>query len=453
MRLLRLEVDNFRGLVDFKADIAPITLLTGKNSSGKSSLLYSLLGIMQSKMYPLSFATNGSFVQLGGFTNLLNDPQRPLTIRQKISTNRRKFEISSIWEGAENSSQGILIGASIKSNLTTFTAIKNKSNYTVAISANDLNRYSQLLGAASPFVSNVLGQLTQMVGSNNEEKKQLNTEINNKIESLKKLNKTAKGDIDYIKDYHSLPDTNIDFFPYLVPITEISRISNEIDDKVAYIGPFRSYPERHYFNEVKNTFKVGRFGDNHLNQILEWCMNNDTKHDKLNQYLQLLDLALSIQTTPLPGGLFQVQVKPFSKSKDVPLADIGFGLSQILPLLIADLQIGKKGLLLVSQPELHLHPSSQSRLGDYFCENYLKFDKSYLIETHSEYLINKFRILVAKGILKSTDVKIIHFENDGWHSSVYEIEFGAKGQLKNAPKDFFETYYVDSIELAKLAIK
>jgi predicted ATPase len=104
--------------------------------------------------------------------------------------------------------------------------------------------------------------------------------------------------------------------------------------------------------------------------------------------------------------------------------------------------------LIVAQPEIHLHPNVQAKLSDYFVRKVKNQNKRYIIETHSEYLLNRLRLLIVKGEIAADDVAVYYFENSKKGTSKHTIEFTKDGQIKNAPKGFFDTYMMDVMDIA-----
>ena len=75
-------------------------------------------------------------------------------------------------------------------------------------------------------------------------------------------------------------------------------------------------------------------------------------------------------------------------------------------------------------------------------------NKRYIIETHSEYLLNRLRLLIVKGEIAAEDIAIYYFENTNKGTDKHAIEFTKDGQIKNAPKGFFDTYMMDVMDIA-----
>jgi len=218
-----------------------------------------------------------------------------------------------------------------------------------------------------------------------------------------------------------------------------------------FIGPFRLAPERTYYQKAKADEKVGMNGEGYIDQILEWEHQKAPQFKKLISILNDLELIDSLKTQQLKGGRFEVNVKTKSKGVWASLADVGFGISQFLPVIVADLQLPNNSTLLVAQPEIHLHPSIQASLADYFVNQIIETGNQYIIETHSEYLLNRFRLDIVKGKLDPADISVYYFEPSPKGSITYRIEFTKDGQIKNAPKGFFDTYMIDTMDIALYA--
>ena len=135
---------------------------------------------------------------------------------------------------------------------------------------------------------------------------------------------------------------------------------------------------------------------------------------------------------------FQLQVKVRS-GPHANIMDVGYGVSQSLPILV-DVMAATERTFLFQQPEVHLHPRGQAELASLFVEAVRKRRNRFLIETHSDYVIDRVRISVRKGILKPDDVSILYFEPAGAAVTIRALTLDADGNLRNAPagyRDFF----------------
>ena len=146
---------------------------------------------------------------------------------------------------------------------------------------------------------------------------------------------------------------------------------------------------------------------------------------------------------------FQLQVKVRSGSH-ANIKDVGYGISQSLPILVDVLapegrgrRLGRRSsrAFLLQQPEVHLHPRGQAELASLFVESFKKSRNQFLIETHSDYMIDRVRISVRKQILKADDVSILYFEPKGNAVTIYNMTLDDYGNLQGAPpgyRSFFQ---------------
>ena len=137
---------------------------------------------------------------------------------------------------------------------------------------------------------------------------------------------------------------------------------------------------------------------------------------------------------------FQIQVKVRGPKSNI--MDVGYGINQILPILIKILSDRYSNFFLMQQPEVHLHPKGQAELASLFTRFTRLAGKrrSFIIETHSDYMLDRARIEIRKGTIKSGDVSLIYMEPKGSHVKVHNIGFDKLGNLTGVPRsygDFF----------------
>jgi predicted ATPase len=138
------------------------------------------------------------------------------------------------------------------------------------------------------------------------------------------------------------------------------------------------------------------------------------------------------------GDPFQVQVSMGSKKTN--LMDVGYGVSQILPLIVDAQRATSKTMLLLQQPEVHLHPKAQAALGSMIKDWVSKSKKTVVVETHSDYLVDRLRLEVKQAHLKQSEVKIFFLEKKSSQTKLHVLEIDAQGNVLNAPegyRDFF----------------
>ena len=137
------------------------------------------------------------------------------------------------------------------------------------------------------------------------------------------------------------------------------------------------------------------------------------------------------------GAPFQVQMRKGGKGRKGPmrnLIDMGYGVSQVLPVVTELFQLGAPKQHLIQQPEVHLHPQAQAELGTLFCA-IAKAGSQLVVETHSDYLIDRVRMDVRDGTadLKPEDVSVLYFERNGLDVTIHSLQFDDDGNPHVAP--------------------
>lgn len=137
---------------------------------------------------------------------------------------------------------------------------------------------------------------------------------------------------------------------------------------------------------------------------------------------------------------FQIQVRKFRNRAKGPLRnliDVGYGVSQALPIITELLSDDIPPMILLQQPEVHLHPSAQAALGSLFCR-IAKPEHRLVIETHSDHLLDRVRMDVRDGVgnLKPKDVSILFFEKQDLDTQIHPIRVDEKGNVLDAPPSY-----------------
>lgn len=136
---------------------------------------------------------------------------------------------------------------------------------------------------------------------------------------------------------------------------------------------------------------------------------------------------------------FQLQVK--ARGPQVNIVDVGYGISQVLPILVRILQAKEDTTFLVQQPEVHLHPKGQAELCSLLIDIAQQRSQSFVLETHSDAIINRARIEIMKGRLAPEDVSLIYFEPAKRNKvEVHNIGFDEQANMIGVPgsyRDFF----------------
>jgi predicted ATPase len=142
---------------------------------------------------------------------------------------------------------------------------------------------------------------------------------------------------------------------------------------------------------------------------------------------------------------FQVGVK--SGGRTFNLIDVGYGVSQALPILVDVLRRSSAfGTFLLQQPEVHLHPKAQAELGGFFAVR-AKGRNRFIIETHSDYLVDRIRMEVRRKLLKPGDVSLLYFERGKYGATIHNLELDANGSITNPPPGFRQFFLKEERDL------
>jgi predicted ATPase len=233
----------------------------------------------------------------------------------------------------------------------------------------------------------------------------------------------------------------------------VGQITQFFTSRIRYLGPLRADPQAaQRFAPSSELDDVGAKGEYaaavyDANQMAptEWfnplkkSVERNTLKVALDTWVRYLGVANEVKIQVAGQSGVSWQVVHIEGHKALPLTAIGVGVSQILPILVMGLLAPNNTLLLVEQPELHLHPSVQARLGDFFM-GLAQCGKQCLIETHSENLISQLRYhIVRAGGQENSNCLIYFVEQDEQGASKFNpIEISAKGNILNWPDGFFD---------------
>lgn len=295
--------------------------------------------------------------------------------------------------------------------------------------------FSKVLSNVSKLVNDMM---VEKFGKKEKERKELNRygsvkeKLSFRFNDLNELKTLMKEDGNYYLD-------NI--------VTSISNTFKSYDDNLNFVSSFRLYPERTYYETSKFDLKVGKFGENYEDQIIAWETTKDERFKKLCEILKELGLLYDIKSKRLAGGRYEILVKNKKNGIWASITDVGFGISQFLPIIVADLQLRKNSTLFIAQPEIHLHPKVQAQFADYIVNRIKNDNKNYIIETHSEYFINRLRLAICEEKILEDDISVIYIENQDLNTKNYKLQLKKDGQIKNAPESFFDTYMLDTMNI------
>jgi predicted ATPase len=419
MLIEEIRVQGYKSLVDATLHVRPLTLLAGTNSSGKSSIMQPLLLIKQTMeaLYQPAGALvlDGAHVQAERSEELLSKNYKTDVFSIKI------VGFNKLVEGDYN-------------------AVNSEKRFFLQ---ND-------------FVSDGLNFITfrQVSILGNKEIISINSSDNSNdiFEKIKKI--IVKSDsftnANSCKTIKIGPFLAINFFDienrpigfYFPSQYLMESLANAIHVPGLRIGANRTYPATSIQFQIKGTFDLYAAGT-----ISQWQQqNNIAALTQLNDSLQRLGLTNTVTAKVKNANEVELSVNRLpsaSKAKPrkadmVNIADVGIGVSQVLPILVALIAAQEGQIVYVEQPELHLHPRAQVAMGELLAEAANRGVR-VIVETHSSLLLLTVQTLIAQGKIAHTDVGLHWFTRDAKGASqvqyVQPDEDGAYGEW---PEDFSE---------------
>lgn len=426
---MKLYLENVRSFEGWhEIPIAPATVLLGENSAGKTTLL-GMLSVVHNEGFPS-----------GG--NLFNQFPFELGAYKTIASNKKTVKHFSVGFQAvsRNSIRRQKVGQETPKSMGLIAAFRENAGLPVLCHVfawdgdvavaffeegfKQLNRSSQINLPASLKITSLMSEDENAQGLTLQRLSRMAYEQRDKLKKSTKDEENREEEVDFLM--HRLTGSFMRW-------GGLSAMA---------FAPMRSRPKRTY-DQLSDEFSPE--GD-HVPLLLARATDPNNKqaaalHDALRDFGHYSEMFSDIEVKQLgkgSGDPFQVQVKIGTKTPN--LMDVGYGVSQVLPLIVDAQRAGPQTTLLLQQPEVHLHPKAQAALGSMIKDWVSKSKKTVVVETHSDYLVDRLRLEVKRGNLKPSDVQIYFLEKSGTQTKRHALEIDAQGNVLNTPKgyrDFF----------------
>ena len=240
------------------------------------------------------------------------------------------------------------------------------------------------------------------------------------------------------------------------PHSKAKNIGNNLGRFIENIGrlninslaPIRSKPKRTYDPFKEEWDPEGDAIPMVLNNIYKSKRQKEAWHrleKELTKFGKSSGLYKEISVKTLGGSTgspFQLQVK-VRKGPKVNLIDVGYGVSQILPMLVR-IFLMRSATFLMQQSEVHLHPQAQAEFSSLLINTYKTMQHNFIIETHSDYIVDRAPIGIMKGNIKPEDVSLIYLEPVGNHVKAHNIRFDEQTNMLNVPVGYRKFFIKES---------
>ncbi len=452
LKLLRIK--NFKGWKDTGSiRMAPITLFFGANSSGKSSIGQFLMMLKQTTessdrkavFYP---GGKNSAVQLGSYQEMVfhRDP-----------TNKIAFEYQ--WSLPKPLKiKDPVSGRLFTGDMLDFEAVIGLSESKRYMLQVEEFKYRLLEGEKQSLSIELCKKPKKREYAVSAEQYDL---VRKKMRAWA-LKETVR--------FYGFPDEAVAYYQNAAFVQELNLEQENLFKSIYYLGPLRTKADRLYTWAGITPESVGFAGENTVAAILA---SRDRKislgYKRLNKPIEeivavkLAEMGLieEFKVEQISDQRQEYEVKVRTKgSKDwVDLPDVGFGISQVLPVLVQCFYAPPGSIIIMEQPEIHLHPSAQSALADVMIdvinsrENGADRNIQLVIETHSEHFLRRLQRRIAEGAVSQDKVSAYFANITKTPATLESLEIDIFGNIQNWPENFFGDEMGDITAQAKAAMK
>ena len=506
--LLEVGLTNFKAFGDVTqtAPLSKITLIYGPNSGGKSSIIQALLMLKQSALLAGNSATiwglitRGEWIDLGSYSALLHchDLERQLglnlTFGQRTNhvdvhmefvgvtdvdpNGRAHYEDSAILsrviyrmvrdgnplvEAALESDGGswwrALVSASDASLDTKILDFSRALRFLPELRLLELELLLERNQAALPEREQGLIQerarsrrlecnrergryqaLSVMPEEQRLQLPQLDRDLRQARDKMQALCRKSRPEIERSLERALTPKQMLALKGIPDSVTEVLR-------SVRYLGPLRSPPERLYRMSGVESYTSGLRGE----FVPHRLYYQPGLISDVNDWFRKFEIPYTLRVDKVgemavTGEHVALVLEDANTGAQVTLSDVGYGVNQLLPVIVEGVDWfmgGDERVLCVEQPEIHLHPRLQARLADLMIETIGgRSEKQWIVETHSEMLVLRLQRRIREGKLDSSDVSVLYVDPDTEHtagSTIRTLRLDNRGDfIDHWPSGFFE---------------
>lgn len=436
--LKRLRIQNFKGWQDTRLlELAPLTVLFGPNSSGKSSLNQFLIMLKQTVRSP----DRNSVFDFGG----LSDPVRLGGFREAVFQHdlKRQIEVETEWRlGSPLQIRDPRTGNRNSGDHLWFeTAARQSPNSRVVQSEGF--RYG--IGSAD--------ENAVVIDLNRDDRRKDRWRL--EAEGYELVRTTGRAwELPKPVQFYGFPQEVALYYQNALFVADLElALENQLNG-LSYLGPLRSRPERLYSWSGAEPEDVGWQGQNTIQGLLAAGPRRLNWTEKARRtpfeavvarWLKEMGLVYSFSVEPIAPDRdeYEVKIKTSPRAIEVKLTDVGFGISQVLPVIVQSFYAPAHSTVLMEQPEIHLHPRAQSSLADLFIagiqarEGGTERGVQLIVESHSEHLLRRLLRRIAEEKLSESDVALYFCYGGENGSRIDRLEVDTYGDILNWPPDFF----------------
>lgn len=436
--LTSLRIRNFKAWRDTgEVKLAPLTVIFGANSAGKSSLGHLLLALKQTALSAdrrraLHLGDDNSLIDLGTFRECIHMHEMERALAFDLG-----WKLAKQIEVRDPVSHQRYMGNMMGLSVSLRTREKTEQPYVDELTYKLFEKESESLSTTF---------------ARSDGKLRLETSDNYKlVRTTGRAWPLEEPDKFYrISDQSRARFQNADF------LADFALETEAVLSGLYYLGPLREHPKRIYQWSGDRPESVGMKGELAIAAILAAAAEERQLNRGPNQrtapfetfiarWLQDLGVIESFQVKPLSKGRkeYEVLVKTHCSASEVKISDVGFGVSQVLPALVQAFYCPPNSTVWMEQPEIHLHPQVQAELADVFIsatksrEDGKKRNVQLIVESHSEHFLNRLQRRIAEEDVAPEDVAIYFCKRSAGNTELEPLQVNMYGDIENWPENFF----------------
>ncbi|MCC7495784.1 MAG: DUF3696 domain-containing protein [Fimbriimonadaceae bacterium] len=434
--LTSLRVQNFKAWEDLRPGrLAPITGFFGANSAGKTSLLQFLLLLKQTaesadRSEVLHFGTDRDAVRLGSLRELLH--------RHEL-TRQLQFELA--WQQPEP------LRLTDPQHPSERLADSDQLIFQAAIAAlpSGAPAVERFRYGVGPFA---VGMLRQQASPDSP---QYDLEVSPAL-SQPRRRPGRPTHLPAPNRFYGFPDQVLASYQNVAFLADLELALQALLQRIHYLGPLREQPQREYRWSGSTPRDVGPRGERAIEALLSAQERGlQVQPGRRRHYVPLLhyvarklvelQVVATCEVTPIAPGsdLYRVWVQVTRHSPRVLLTDVGFGVSQVLPVVTLLYYAPVGSIILLEQPEIHLHPRVQAGLADILIDAVQARGVQVIVESHSEHLLRRLQRRLAEEHrgLRPADCALYFCRHQRTAAELVPLQIDRYGSITNWPDGFF----------------
>lgn len=420
-----LYIDNYKGFVDTYIPFEDVNFLVGNNSTGKTSIV-NLITLISNPSFWMNPNFNTETIEMGYFDDIVNkkaEEQSMFSVGAEYQQGDTpdyylarfcQHNGIPVLKEYQTSHDGFTICIDIDKNVANCQAYKsNRVSFSEWIDLSEEDEFGEKI--TLNFPDNTTPPLGILINI-----------LENKMDSLQSPNEEGSARLKHLQ----------------------SIILDTMQDNMKAFAPIRAKVQRNYDSFRQVFSKEGE----HIPVKLKDIFGSNKGKKNKNIQMKIVDFGkesglfddISIESyTRKSAGPFSVGV--VYDDMQLNIVNVGYGVSQVIPLVV-EMAIRRGTWFCMQQPEVHLHPKAQAAFGEYVYNSFFDSNNKFIIETHSDYMINRFRYCLSKParLKKKKPVgQILFFERLGGTNHISIIKLNNKGEFVDEIPENYNKFFID----------